>query len=118
MYSLTIEIPTQATDSNRILGVNKFVKHKIFKSIKEDTWLLAYGNVPDKPLEKFNLSITRFGTKPLDYDNLIASFKPYIDGIKLAGIIKDDSWKYIRSIEVDQVASKEKKLVIRIEEAK
>lgn len=118
MYELEIEIPTQATDSNRILGVNKFVKHKLFENIKNGIRMLTLNKTPDQPLEKFTISITRYGTRYLDYDNLIASFKPYIDGLKLAGIIKDDSWKYIRTIKTDQVTGKEKKLVIRIEEAK
>jgi hypothetical protein len=118
MYTLEIEIPTEKTDSNRILGVNKYAKHAIFQKIKKDIHLLTRGKAPEAPLENFKLSITRHGAKALDYDNLISSFKPFIDGLKLAGIIKDDSWKFIRQINTDQKIGVERKLVIRIEESK
>lgn len=115
-YRLTIEIPTEATDSNRILGVNKYAKHAIFEKVKKQINLLTINKAPEQPLEKFHLTITRCGTRYLDYDNLVASYKPFIDGLKLAGIIKDDSWQYIKHIETDQELSKEKKLVITVEE--
>jgi hypothetical protein len=115
-YTLEIEIPTAASDSNRILGVNKFVKHKLFTSIKKQIYLLTIGKQPDKPLKSFSLSIIRHGAKCLDYDNLVASFKPYIDGLKLAQIIEDDRWEFIKTIATNQVISKERKLVIRVEE--
>jgi Holliday junction resolvase RusA-like endonuclease len=116
LYLLEIEIPTEATDSNRILGVNKYAKHSLFKRIKSDIAMLTHGKTPERPLESFKISITRHGARCLDYDNLIASFKPYIDGLKLAGIIIDDRWQFIKSIATNQVISKEKKLVIRVEE--
>lgn len=115
-YSLTIEIPTQATDSNRILGVNKYAKHEIFKRIKRDIAVLAHNRAPGKPLEKFKISVTRHGAKCLDYDNFISSLKPFLDGLTLSGVIKDDSWKYIKQINTDQKISKEKKLIITVEE--
>ena len=115
-YSITIEVPTRATDSNKILGVNKFVKHKIFQEIKRHIYILTYGKTPEKPLKSFKLTIVRHGAKTLDYDNLIASFKAYIDALKLSGIIEDDSWQYIKSIATNQVISKEKKLIILVEE--
>lgn len=116
MYFIQIEIPTQATDSNRILGVNKFVKHKLFERIKREIALLTHGKTPGKPLERFDISVTRYGAKYLDYDNFIASLKPYIDGLKLAGIIKDDNWSFIRYIQVNQETSRDKKLIISVTE--
>ena len=68
------------------------------------------------PLEKFNLSITRHGARALDYDNLISSFKPFIDGLVLSKIIENDSWRFIRQINTDQKIGKEKKLVITVRE--
>lgn len=116
-YSITIEVPTAATDANRILGVNRFAKHALFKSIKDSIILKTAGKRPGEPLENFKITIVRHGSRALDYDNLIGSFKPFIDALKLSSIIKDDSWKYIKHITTDQVISKEKKLVITVEEA-
>ncbi len=118
MYELEIEIPTEALDANKINRGNKFAHNALRQKIKQQVCYLVRGKEPQVPLENFKLSITRHGARALDYDNLISSFKAYIDGLKLAGIIKDDSWKYIKQINTNQVISKEKKLVIRIEEAK
>lgn len=115
-YSLTIEIPTEATDANRTKGSNRFAHHSLFKKIKQDIELLVRAKRPDMPLEKFNLSITRHGARALDYDNLISSFKPFIDGLVLSKIIENDSWRFIRQINTDQKIGKEKKLVITVRE--
>lgn len=45
---------------------------------------------PANPLTKAKLTCTRFSTRELDYDNLVSSFKPIIDGLKDAGVIVDD----------------------------
>lgn len=114
-YSITFEIGTAATDSNRILGVNKYAKHALFEKIKKQIHLLTINKTPARPLEKFDITVTRYGTRYLDYDNFIASLKPYIDGLKLAGIIKDDSWEFIQFIEVYQIRSRLKVLEIKVE---
>jgi hypothetical protein len=117
VYSLQIEIATRDTDANRTKGHNRFKVHAVFKAIKSEIACLCKGREPKEPLAKFKLSFVRYGVRPLDYDNLISSLKPFIDGIKLAGIIEDDKWEYVKHIEVDQVKSKtEKKLVITVKE--
>ena len=116
MYSLEFEIRTQDTDANRTKGHNRFKVHSIYKSIKQEIDLITRNKRPEKPLESFKISITRYGARCLDYDNLISSLKPFIDGLTLSGIIIDDSWKYIKQINTDQKISTEKKLVIRVDE--
>jgi hypothetical protein len=118
MYSIEIEISTRGTDANRTKGHNRFKVHGIFKSVKQEIEAITRSKRPEKPLESFKISITRYGARCLDYDNLISSFKPYIDGLKLSGVIKDDGWKYIQhhNIFTDQKISTEKKLVIRVDE--
>jgi hypothetical protein len=115
-YQLQIEIPFAKTDSNQILGVNKFAKNAIFKKVKTDVALLVRGKEPVEPLKNFKLHVIRESSKTLDFDNFIASLKPYIDGLRLSGIIFDDSWEYIKQINVNQVISKDKKLIIRVVE--
>lgn len=117
-YILEIELDYLATDPNNILGRHWRSKHGRFQKIKNDIAKLAHGKTPPEPLTKFKISVTRKARGYLDWDNLIASLKPAIDGLTLAGIIKDDNWKYIRHIDVDQIPAKgeEKKLLIRVEE--
>lgn len=116
MYSIEFEIPTRDTDANKRRGRHWTTLKKTNDSIKSEVYLLTRDKVPVRPLERFLISITRHGARALDYDNLIGSFKPYIDSIVKAKIIRDDSWKYIRHIDADQVISEERKLVIKIEE--
>lgn len=115
-YSIELELAIESTDSNKILGRNWRAKHGIFERVKDEIFFKTRNKTPVKPLENFKITVLRFSTKTLDYDNLIASLKPYIDGIKNAGIIKDDSWKYIRNIPVGQEISQDKKLLIKVSE--
>jgi hypothetical protein len=115
-YSLELELAIESTDSNKILGRDWRAKHQIFERVKKEIFLKTRGKTPANPLENFTVSVIRQSVKTLDFDNLIASLKPYIDGLKLSGIIQDDSWKYIRNIPVDQEISKDKKLLIRVSE--
>lgn len=115
-YELEIELPLAKTSANRTRGMNQFSLYKIQKSIKNQVKLLSLNNLPKSPLTSFQISVIRHSSRFMDYDNLISSLKPAIDGLTLAGIIQDDSWQYIKSINIDQVISKEKKLVIRVEE--
>ena len=57
---------------------------------------------PEKPLSYFKLSFTRYAARMLDYDNLVASFKPVCDGLKKAGLIADDRWDMTGPWEVTQ----------------
>ena len=52
-------------------------------------------NKPEKPLESAKLTLTRMSTTEPDYDNLAASFKPLLDGLRYAGVITDDKKKNI-----------------------
>lgn len=115
-YTLTIEVPVAKTDSNQILGVNKFAKNAIFKKVKSDIAFLVKGKEPVEPLKKFKISVIRESKKTLDFDNFISMLKPYIDGLRLSGIIFDDSWEYIKQLNVNQVISNERKLIIRVVE--
>ena len=115
-YSLELELAVQSTDSNKILGRHWRSKHEVFERVKSEIFLSTRGKLPAKPLENFKISVQRHSSKTLDYDNLIASLKPFIDGLRYSGIIIDDSWQYIKNIPVDQVISKNKIIKIKVEE--
>lgn len=116
-YSIEIELNLYNTDPNRTRGKHWTVVRKTQRQIKQEIKLLTRGKTPKTPLSKFKISIVRYAVKEMDWDNLVASLKPAIDALHLSQIIKNDSWKYIRHIDIDQVKSKtERKLVIRVEE--
>ncbi len=116
-YSVEIEVPLHPTDSNKILGVNKYAKHAVFKKVKSQMALLLKGKEPSVPLINFKIAVTRHSSKTLDWDNFVASLKPYIDSLTISGVIIDDSYKYLKSVYTNQIISTEKKLVIKVWEA-
>lgn len=118
-YSLEIEISIAPTDSNKILGRNKFAKHSIFKKVKNEVIKATLGKRPANPLTSFQITATRHSSRFLDYDNLIASLKPAIDGLKLSKVILDDNYNLLNRANYfpEQVKSTEKKIVLRVEEA-
>jgi len=46
--------------------------------------------LPPEPLQSAHLCCTRYSPVEGDYDNLVVSFKPLLDGLKIAGVIADD----------------------------
>ena len=116
-YSIQLEISLHNTDPNRTRGKHWSQIRKTGNAIKREIALLSKGNRPKTPLDKFKIKIVRHAVKEMDWDNLVASLKPAIDALHLSQIIKNDSWKYIRFIDIVQVKSKtERKLVITVEE--
>ena len=59
-------------------------------------WVIKTGNMaiicglPREPLKKARITLTRMSSFQPDYDNLVISFKPILDGLKRAGVIVDD----------------------------
>jgi len=116
LYSLTIELSGLETDPNRLNGVDWRDKYNRFESVKREIFLFSRGKTPETPLTDFKISVMRIGPKTFDWDNLVASLKPAIDGLTMSGIIFDDNWNFIKSIEIDQAISKtEKKLIITVQ---
>lgn len=115
-YSIELELAVGPTDSNKILGRKWQAKHAVFERVKNEIFLKTRGKTPVLPLEKFQISVTRYSKRTLDYDNFIASLKPFIDGLKLAGIIKDDNWNYIKQINTDQKISEHMLIKLKVEE--
>lgn len=118
-YSILIDIPYIESDPNQMFRLAWRGRKTKFDKIKTSIAALTVGKRPEQPLEKFNISIVRHASAYLDWDNLIASFKPALDALKMAGIIADDGWGYIRHVDVDQVKTKKgvkKRLVIEVRE--
>ncbi len=69
--------------------------HWSTKAKSNRTWraasrLVAIAFRPVKPFEKCAVTFVRCSTSEPDFDNLVISGKPIIDGLKDAGIIVDD----------------------------
>lgn len=118
-YWLQMVIPGAPKTPNEIYGANKFIKHRNAVSWKQAVYLMARGHEPEKPLTKAKIFLRRFGPVKMDFDGLVGSFKPVIDGfctrrektvglkkaereILWSGIIEDDKWDITGQWIVDQ----------------
>lgn len=77
--------------------------------------LKTFGKKPPQPLRRAALNLTRFGSRYMDADGLVASFKHVVDALVTAGILTDDSWEVIGMPIYDQKIVARGKGRIRIE---
>lgn len=77
---------------NVTLRQHRFARHNYYNKIYEDVAWLTKDQRPKAPWEKIELVITRHAPRLLDFDNLVASLKPVVDGLVRAKIISDDNW--------------------------
>lgn len=115
-YVLQLELPGLPKGLNGSHG--HF--HKAARARK--TWRnaaarVAYYRRPEKPLEAVKLTCIRYTASEMDYDNLVASFKPIIDGLRDAGVISNDNKKVIEAQEYRCEKAPRKKgfIVVRVE---
>lgn len=90
MYFLSFEIPGLPDTPNRRQNASWQSTH--FRAKKWKGWVgqMCLGKKPAKPLERSHLVLTRYSSVEPDPDNLAASFKPVIDGLRYAGVIEND----------------------------
>jgi hypothetical protein len=72
-----------------------FTKHNNAKLWHRKVYLALSGFIPDEPYIFLNLIMTRASSSEPDYDNLVISGKPVIDGLVRAGIVVNDKQKNI-----------------------
>ena len=77
-------------------------RHKANKDIYTLVNFYAITQKPQKPFKNAKLTLYRFSNRSLDYDGLVASFKPWVDGLIHAGVIIDDNFKVTGKWIVDQ----------------
>lgn len=107
-YLLEVDIKSVPPSLNQLLSKGWKFRHFNFLKIKNEIKAKVSGQVPAIPLKTFKLSIHRFATRQLDIDNFVASLKPIIDGLVLAGVIHDDNWTLLNDLEVWQTKVKGK----------
>lgn len=82
---------------------------KEFKRIEILCHQQMIGKKPERPLANYLITFTRHTIRPLDIDNLVASFKPILDSLVRAGIIEDDAWCTTDNLKYRQVKASSKK---------
>jgi len=80
-FHLKIMIADLPARPNELLGRSKFLSRSNAKKWKSRMYQEAKALAPKAPLKKAKIKCTRFGTRFMDYDGLVGSFKPGIDGL-------------------------------------
>lgn len=125
-YEITIIISKNLPkSSNSFLGRNPWASRGNAKSWKRIIRNAVALFVPEKPLEKASIQVVRYSSLFQDFDGLVSSLKPIIDGLtpekrgsNKGSVLKDDSWSVTGPWVVDQIKCKraESRLVITVRE--
>jgi len=89
MYTLEFELqglPRSQTNNY----ANWRTRHKDKKYWEDLIWINTIGKRPADPVLRAHITITRCSTTEPDFDNLVASGKPLLDGLVKCRIILDD----------------------------
>lgn len=112
-YHLSIDVPGLPPSMN----ARMHWRARHFENLKWKALVnvLIVTRRPSKPLPTARLKLTRFSSVRPDYDNLVASCKPLIDGLVESEVILDDGWDVIGMPEFGWVRCKPKLGLTRIE---
>jgi hypothetical protein len=89
-YVLEFEIKGLTKMSNSLLRGHWKVKHAHAQMWKRAVWRESWHLRPPQPLLKAKLTLTRVSSAEPDFDGLVSSFKPIIDGLVEHGILEND----------------------------
>lgn len=102
-YSLYFELKELPPSLNKILAMTWRKRKRIYDNLKKLAHYQILGKKPSTPLLKYHITFTRHTIRPLDIDNLVASFKPVLDSLVLSGVIGDDKWCTFENVSWKQV---------------
>lgn len=113
---MTYEIPAIPPSNNRFIGRTNYREYQRIKKQWAELIALLCRPRPKEPLSGVTVKISYYfpDNRRRDPDNY--SGKMILDGLKNAGIIRDDSFKEISLLLDASFGSKDAKTVIEIEE--
>ena len=117
-YELEFEINDLPKTINAIGYMHWTVRAKEIKKWHGLVRCASNGKLPDAPLEKAKLILTRFSSKCPDSDGLVHSFKSVIDGLRKSNILSDDNFGVIGMPEYkwEKAPPKKGKIKVKVEE--
>ena len=114
-YVLDITIQGLPATYNSIGHKSHWVKLKNTRQWKWNVKHAVGRFLPKQALKKARLHLVRYSSTPCDYDNLIQSLKPVLDGLVECGVIADDSMSVISKPTYDWKKTERGKGCIRIQ---
>lgn len=104
-YRLEFDIAGTPKATNALLGYGFWTKHKNADLWKNLVAWRIHGKTPERPLMRAKITLVRFNNRMLDFDGLVASFKPVVDGLVGCGVLWNDTWAVTGKWDVDQIYS-------------
>lgn len=116
-YKLEFTLDGLPQTPNSLLGAHWRVRSGHAKRWERAVWAKCWHLRPSEPLNKAKLRLTRFSSASPDYDGLVGSFKPVIDGLVRVGILSDDTMEVIGVPEykVEKIGPKKGRIKVEVE---
>lgn len=92
-------------------------RRKAVAAARNEVHAMALAQRPrGKPLARATVTVTFWvpDRRPRDKGNLIGAFKPYLDGLKDAGLIADDAWQVIDEVYEVEYHKGDARIVIEV----
>jgi Holliday junction resolvase RusA-like endonuclease len=117
-YRLHFEVEELPKTINAQQSMHWRRKGEYVRAWHRSVWLAVGARKPKAPLERARLTLTRYSSSEPDYDGLVSSFKPVIDGLIRCGVLKDDKYSNIGRSEYrwQKAPAKQGKIQVIVEE--
>jgi hypothetical protein len=93
--SYRLEFELEGLPKNQNARLHWRARHKENLLWKKAVWYGTLGKRPLLPLPRARLTLTRISSVSPDSDNIVAGFKPIIDGLVESKILANDKWENI-----------------------
>lgn len=91
MKEIGFELEGLPKTPNALLRKHWAIVSKEHKRWHSYVWAATLDSKPDTPFKRVDLTFVRMSSSRPDYDGLVGSFKPIIDGLVKARVIADDT---------------------------
>ena len=110
-FAVLIRLPGRPATPNNLLRAGIWRTAGNANKWKQMVRTALGANMPPQCLKAAKITARRYSGRPLDYDGLVGSLKPLIDGVRQVrirdqivwpGVIEDDAWKVTGPWDVGQ----------------
>lgn len=92
-YLIEFILPGVPKATNALFNTSWHQRHKNAVYWKKLVRAITLTKAPHTPLESVQIDIIRYNYRSLDYDGLVASMKPIVDGLVESKILRNDTYK-------------------------
>ena len=94
-YKLEVQIPGLPATYNAIGMKSRWMRKRNTDEWKSNVCAAVSGKLPPAPLTRAKCTLTRHSSSRPDFEAIVLSMKPALDGLVEAGVLADDSLEVI-----------------------